>query len=212
MSDEGQAEGQDVEQTTEAPQESGPPEWLGPIQERMEAMSAQQAQIAEQFSQALTPEEEEYELPIYDDDTGELTEDGVRAVVNDYVREQIDAQMAPREAALLKDQRDDAFEALKDEYPELQDQGVVGPLIDAAFRRAQAIDPALIERPEFVDLIEDAFIRSKYNEVRSAQQTDGQREVVLESASGASRAQKAPKEVDWQQRVIDAAKASNPRI
>lgn len=182
------------------------------IYERMDQMSAQQQQMADQFG-ALFAEpqgEEEDEQPEYYDDEGELTEDGVREVVSDFVREQIEAELAPREQAVMIETRDDEWEALKASYPELEDRDTAMAVIADAMQWANAHNPGLIDRPEFVDVIEWVYRAQKYDETAEAQQQQPNR-VVLESAAGAAQDTKNPG-IDWQQRVIDAAKRSQPMI
>lgn len=193
--------------TTAAPTAPAQPEGLDRIYERMDQLAAQQQEIATQFGTVFAPPEEEME---YYDDDGEMTEEGVRAVVSDYVREQVDAQLAPREAQALIVARDDEWEALKESYPELEDRAVAQGVIAEAVRWAQTHNPDLIDRPEFVDVIEWAYRSHKFDEHAEAQAAAAPQGVVLESASGARQDVKG--QVDWQKRVMDAAEQSAPRI
>src|SRR3954465_1680395 len=136
--------------TPESPETTAPPPPapdLDRIYERMDEMSAQQQRIAEQLGQVgeriPAPEEE---LPEFYDETGELTEDGVRAVVNDYVNEQIEARMAPREAQQLTEQRDEEWEALKESVPDFADAKYAQEVIGQAAAWANAHNPGLIDR------------------------------------------------------------------
>jgi hypothetical protein len=193
--------------TTEAPQSDG----LERLYTRMEEMATQQRSIVDQLSSLAPSEEPTADEADYYDDDGGLTEDGARALIADLVREQVDTQMAPREQARMLSERDDAFEALKDEYPELADATVANRVLGRAVRWAQGVDEKLIDRPEFVEVIESFFKAEKFEELRQAQEAEQPRQVVLESAQGAARQQR-PQEPDWQKRVIDAAAQDSPRI
>jgi hypothetical protein len=192
--------------TPEAP--PAQPDGLDRIYERMEEMSAQQRQMAEQFSELAAPPEEE--APEFYDETGELTEDGVRAVVDDYVQQQVDARLAPREAQALTDKRDDEWEALKESTPELDDPKYAQEVIAQAVAWANAHNPDLIDRPEFVDVIEWVHKVRKYDESAAAQTPAG-RGVVLESAAGAAQPSGQPEE-DWGARIVAAAEKLRPQI
>jgi hypothetical protein len=191
--------------TPEAP--PAQPDGLDRIYERMDEMSAQQRQMAQQFTELATPPEEEPE--IYDD-TGELTEDGVRAVVDDYVREQVEARLAPREAQALVSERDEEWDALKESTPELADPKYAQEVIADAVAWANAHNPDLIDRPEFVDVIEWVHKVRKYDESAAAQTPAG-RGVVLESAAGAAQPSGLPEE-DWGERIVKAAERLRPQI
>jgi hypothetical protein len=195
-----------------APQETAPaaPDGFDRINERMEQFGRQQAQIAETLAGLMTPEEEEPDESEFYTDDGELTEEGARAVIADLVREGIQQELGPREAARLKSDRDDAFEALRDEYPELQDDKVANEALGAAIRWAQQNNPAIIETPGFVDVIEMAYKSARFEELR-AQQPEQPRSVVLESAQGA-RQQQRPNEPDWGDRIVKAAQSLRPQI
>lgn len=171
------------------------------IYERMDQMSAQQQQLAEQFGQAFaSPEEEE---PDYYDETGDLTEDGIRSVVSAFVDERLEAAMAPRERAAAIDSRDNEWEALKAQFPELENRELANAVIGDALAWANNHNPELIDRREFVDVIEWVYRARKYEEFSQAQQA-AEPQVVLESAAGAARPTKS-QGIDWQQRIIDAA-------
>jgi hypothetical protein len=88
-------------------------------------------------------------------------------VIGDLVREQIQSELAPREAARSLEQRDDAFEALRDEYPELagrEGRRSRARRRDRAGRRPQ---PGDHRPPGFVDVIEWVY---KARQVRRAAQ------------------------------------------
>jgi hypothetical protein len=211
------APGQEAESTTTAAPESAPVEasattettapssdGLDRLYARMDEMAAQNRQMADDLTQLRQPPEAEEEEVDYYDEQGGLTEDGARALISDLVREQIDTHMAPREQARMVEQRDDAYEALKDEYPELQDEKTAKPILDRAVKWAIGVDERIIERPEFVDVIESFYKAAKFEELRGQQEEHQPRPVVLEGAGGAGRTTRGPQEPDWQKRVIDA--------
>jgi polyhydroxyalkanoate synthesis regulator phasin len=175
-------------QTTAAPPQS---DGLERINARMEEVARQQAQMAESLTQFMAPVEDEDALTDADlyTETGELTEEGARAVIADLVREGIQAELAPRERARQLEQRDDAFEALRDEYPELADDKTAEAALAVATRWAQANNPGIIDTPGFVDVIELAYKATKFDELAQQQAAEQPRTVVLESAQGARQQQ-----------------------
>jgi len=192
---------------TQAPASDG----LERLYARMDQMASQQQQLADTFAQLTAPAEEEEDESLYYDDEGGLTEDGARAVLGQMVDERVEALMAPREKAHALTQRDDAYDALRDEYPELQDEQIAGPVLAAAVQWAQGHNPALIERPEFVDVIEWVYRSNKFESLSAAQAAEQPRPVVLESGSGAARQQR-PQEPDWGDRIVKAAERLRPQI
>lgn len=213
------ATGQEPEAPQEAPSASPEQQTAAPapgsdgferINARMEEFGRQQAHIADTLASLMTPPEEEIDEADYYTDEGELTEDGARAVIADLVREGIQAELAPREKARALSDRDDAFEALREEYPELQDDKIAEQALGAAIRWAQQNNPAIIESPGFVDVIEMAYKSAKFEELASQQAADQPRSVVLESAQGA-RQQQQPGP-DWGDRIVKAAERLRPQI
>jgi len=216
MSAQGQDPAAPAAETAAAPPEGAQPAGLDRVYEQMEAMAAGQKQMLDALTQITAPPEEEDE-PEFDpsefyDETGEMTEEGARALISDMVDQRVEKVMAPREAARLVRERDDLFEALKDEYPQLQDEKIANEVIQKALGWAHTHNKGLIERPEFVDVIEWIY-RSEHGSAPSEDEEEPQpgRTVVLEGASGARRESK-PQQVDWQKRVIDAAQSASTRI
>jgi hypothetical protein len=185
------------------------PDGLDRVYSRMEEMASQQQALIESFQQFAAPPEEEPEL--YDDE-GELTEEGAEALIADLVAKQVETHLAPREAARLVEQRDDAFEALRAEYPELQDDKISREVLAEAIGWANRVDPKIVDRPEFVDVIESFYKARKFEELREREQAEQPRPVILESAAGGGRQQRSSNEPDWQKRVIAAAEKDGPRI
>jgi hypothetical protein len=198
-------------ETTAAPTQGS--DGLERINARMEEVARQQAQMAESLTQFMSPVEEEDELTEADlyTETGELTEEGARAVIADLVREGIQAELAPRERARLLEQRDDAFEALRDEYPDMADDKIAEAALAVATRWAKANDPGIIDTPGFVDVIEMAYKATRFDELAQQQTAEQPRSVVLESAQGA-RQQQQPKGPDWSDRIVKAAERLRPQI
>jgi hypothetical protein len=176
---------------------------------RMDQMATQQQEMASQMSALLTPEEQEEE-PYYYDDEGEITEEGAQALIRDLVSTQVQQALAPHESARLVRQRDDAYEDLKEQYPELADEKVGGSVLQAAIGWANKHNPDLIDKPEFVDLIEWVY-KAEFRTPEAPEQ-EAQRRVELESAGGAGgRGRKQP-EVDWGDRIVKAAERLRPQI
>jgi polyhydroxyalkanoate synthesis regulator phasin len=187
------------------------PEGLDRLYERMDQVASQQAALAENFQQLMQPEEEEADESDFYTDDGELTEDGARAVISDLVREQIQSEMAPREQAAAINARDRGYEALREEYPELQDEKVAEAVLADAIGWARSHNPAIIETPGFVDVIEWVYQARQLHTLRAAQEAEQPRSVVLESAQGARR-QQQPNEPDWSDRIVKAAERLRPQI
>jgi hypothetical protein len=185
----------------------GQPDGLDRIYERMEEMTAQQRQMAEQFAELVAPPEEEPELY---DDSGELTEEGAWAALQEAVSQQVDQRLAPLQAQALETERNQAWEDLKDDVPELGDAKYAREVIDQAVAWANAHNPDLIDRPEFVDVVEWIHKVRKYDESAAAQTPAG-RGVVLESAAGAAQPSGQPEE-DWGDRIVKAAERLRPQI
>ena len=197
------------ETTPETTPTTAPDLGLDRLYSQMDRMAAQQREFMESVSQQLAPPEDEEEVEFYTD-TGELSEDGARAILQGLVEEQLEARLAPREAARLVNERDDAYEALKDEYPDLLNPQIAERVLNRSVQWAHAHNPALIDRPEFVDVIEAFYKAEKFDELRAAQAAEQPRPVVLESANGA-RAQTQPG-VDWGERIVKAAERLKPQI
>lgn len=200
------------EPTTTTTTEAAPPGGLDKLYERMDSMAAQQREFMQSVSAQLTPAEEDDEpdpADYYGED-GSLTEEGARQVIKELVDEQVQAQLAPQEAARLIERRDEAYEALQDEYPELADPKVAERVLQSAISWAQG-NQSLIDRPEFVDVIEWVYTHGKYHELQEAQTAAQPRSVVLESAQGAAR-QTQQQGPDWGDRIVKAAERLRPQI
>lgn len=175
---------------------------------RMDEMSTQQRQMAEQMASVLNPPEVEEE-PEYYDDSGAMTEEGAQALIRDLVNAQVSEALKPQEAARLVRERDDAYEDLKDSYPELADEKIGGQVLQAAIGWAQRHNPDLIDRPEFVDLIEWVY-KAEFR-TEQAPAIEQARRVELESAAGGGNRPAKP-EVDWGDRIVKAAERLRPQI
>lgn len=176
---------------------------------RMDEVATTQQQMAQQMAALTNPPEIEEDLILYDDETGELTEEGAQQLIRDLVNTQVKEALAPREKAQMIRDRDSAYEDLKDDYPELADEKIGGQVLQAAISWAQRHNPDLIDRPEFVDLIEWVY-KSDFR-TPEAPEVEQARRVELESASGAGGRQKKP-EVDWGDRIVKAAERLRPQI
>jgi hypothetical protein len=118
--------------------------------------------------------------------------------------------LAPREKAALVRQRDSDYEDLKDSYPELADPKVGTQVLNAAIGWAQKHNPDLIDKPEFVDLIEWVY-KSDFRTPEAPEQ-EAARRVELESASGAGGRASAKPQTDWGDRIVKAAERLRPSI
>lgn len=205
-----QADGQEqqqqqTEQTTDA-------DGLSAIRARMDEMAAQQEQLVQMFTPAEDEEDgQEFDPSEFYDEDGDLTDEGARALIGELVAEQVNEQLAPREQARAMQDRDAAFDDLRDEYPGLQDDKIAGQAIGQALEWANTHAPELIDTPAFIDLIEQAYVGMQYRErVDSERSTQNDRQVVLESAQGSRPSD--DQQVDWGQRIVDAAARLRPQI
>lgn len=205
--------GTEAPEATEATETEAPSGGLDRLYERMDQMSGAQQRFMEEMTQRLAPEPEEEadDESLYYTDDGDLTEDGARALISNLVEERVQALMEPREKARMVEQRDEAFEALREDYPDLQDDAVANRVLGAAIRWAQQTNAEIVDRPEFVDVIEAFFKAEKYEEMRQTQAAEQPRPVVLESGRGA-RQQQRPSEPDWGDRIVKAAESLRPQI
>jgi hypothetical protein len=225
MSDQsGTAEGQ----PNEAPEQSSgtgseSPEWLGPINTRMDELRDQNASIVERLEQFQQPEEgleyeddEDGEGGFTEDDFdehGDYTAEGARKALAGVVDERLQGEFAKRDAVIALEQREDAFEALREEISELQDDKTAARLVrETAEWCARTGNEHIIDRPEFVELLEDRFVREQYQQrVNAERESEPEREVMLESAAGAG-APSGKKEPDWGERIVKAAERLRPQI
>ena len=186
---------------------------LDRIHDRMEEMAANQQALAEAINQNYYADDEDYdddedEEPVeFEDENGQLTEDGARALIADMVAEQVADQLSPRDYANQIAERDESFDDLRDEIPELQDDRIAGAVLSRALDWASNVDPGIVDRPEFVDLIEATYKAMKYDEGPSE---PSEREVVLGSAQGA--APQGRDDDDWEARIVQAAERQRPKI
>jgi len=214
MSATGQGDSAPPPEAPAAAPESAPPETAAPAPDfdrlfsRMDQMATQQRQMAEQMSTMLNPPEVDEE-PILYDDTGELTEEGAQQLIRDLVNTQVQEALAPREQARLIRERDELYEDLKETYPELADEKVGAEVLQAAIGWASRHNPDLIDRPEFVDLIEWVY-KSDFRTPEAPEVE--QRRVELESGAGGGARRPAKPEVDWGDRIVKAAERLRPTI
>lgn len=221
MSDQsGTAEGQPNEAPEQSSGGSEPPEWLGAINTRMDELRDQNASIVERLesNQQQQPEYEFDENEDFDeddflDDDGNYTPEGARKALQGVVDERLQGEFAKRDAVVALEQREDAFEALREEIPELQDDKTAARLVrETAEWCARTGNGHIIDRPEFVELLEDRFVREQYHErVNAERESEPEREVMLESAAGAG-APSGKKEPDWGERIVKAAESLRPQI
>jgi hypothetical protein len=192
------------------PAPSGPPEWLGPIEERMNELRDQMAEQNEQFSTLMAPpEEEEPEFEIYDDE-GDLTPEAAQAIIDQRVNQALEQRWSEHQATEALNLRNIAYEELKERIPALQDDRVVGPIVqDVAESLREAGYEGVIETPKFVELIEQAYKAQLYDE--HAASASPAPSIVLESGAGAAP-QRKEDEVDWGERIVKAAERLSPKI
>jgi hypothetical protein len=191
---------------------AAPDQGLERLFARMDEMAGQVSGIVQRvdgITQLVTPPEEE---PEFYDDTGGLTEDGARALIQGIVDERVSETLAPREQARMIERRDEEYDALRERYPALDDPETANRVLQSAIRWANAVGhPEIIDRPEFVEIIEDRYIRERYDTLAESE-ADQPRSVVLESGQGAARQQQQANEPDWSQRITDAASRLRPQI
>lgn len=209
----------------DTPTTSEPPEWLAGIEGRMDELASQQYEIAQQFQEALSerpvyvdPEEEAApeglpEEEWYDDD-GDLTPQAAEQIIDQRVSERLSEQLGLRDAAAQVQARDEAYEDLVAEYPDLDEVGA-DIVTDLVRELTEAGRAEVIEHPVFVDLVEARYKASLYdkrsNEAPS-DEVEPRRGVMLEAAGGGSPTRGRDDQEDWQARIVEAARAQQPDI
>ena len=212
MSDQG-----DAPETTET-QEA--PDWLAPIQERMDELRDQNLAL-QQYVGGLyqTDDDDEYEdddepyLAEEDmlDEEGQITPEAAQALIAGVVGEQLDSRLSERDAIDAIEVRNDAYEDLCEEYPDLSDPDIARPLVlGLAAELEQSGNGYVVDTPQFVDLIERTYKAMQYDE-RAAQEQPARRGVVLESGQGAALGDSS-QDVDWGDRILKAAERLRPQI
>lgn len=202
-SDAGQTEG------TEATEQQAGLD-LAPIMERMDGIGS----TIEQLRASLTPAEEaeaeeEFDYTsLFEDADAESPQfdpQAVQQMIQQEAQRLIEAQMAPMTEQIRNIQVGLDAEQLVAKYPDLNDDAVVGPVVQAAQALAEAVgDPSLAQNPQVVELI--------YKAQRADKQAAGERPVGaeqgfdLERAGGAGPAAVEP---NIAERVITAAKSQN---
>ena len=203
-----------------------PPEWLGPIEARMDELRDQQAELVERLGNgyddidyynddfAQDPDDEDWEaLGIEPSDLDEIEgEDGEGVDIFDLINQSIDSRLAVVEADELVEQREDDFDDLRDEYPLLQHEPTARAIVNRAAELANAWNPAVIERPEFVNLIELVTKAAMADRAIAEQRPGEQPRVVLEAGVGATPHDHRPQQADWGDRIVAAAERLRPRI
>jgi hypothetical protein len=192
---------------TAAPEAAPPaqPDGLDRIYERMEEMSAQQRQMAEQLGRTRRAARGGARVLRRNG----RADRGRRAGRGRRLRPRAGRRPAgAARGAGPVEKRDEEWEALKESTPELADPKYAQEVIAHAVAWANAHNPDLIDRPEFVDVIEWVHKVRKYDESAAAQTPAG-RGVVLESAAGAAQPSGLPEE-DWGERIVKAAEAPSP--
>ena len=207
---------------------------LGPIYDRMDLLAQQNQALVEAFQQAaagydadadgydddeyddeaLSPEERAELDELDDEDDGEPSD--VFDLIDHSVQRHLGDAAASLSAERAHEEREQAFDDLRDAMPLLQDETVALPIVARAQELANAWDPSLIGRPEFVELIRLvtlAAIGGRATREQSAQQSM-QRRIELESASGGGQlsSDRGPSEPDWGARVVQAAERLRARV
>ena len=212
MSDQGTPETEANPQTeTEAPAESGRPDWLDPIEQRMDELRDQNMAIADQFRQMQPVEDDEdFDIDELYGDDGELTPEAAQALIDQRVNEAVSSQLSQRDAANALEQREYAFDDLRERVPALQDDRYAAQIVREVAGDLEGPGyGALVKTPLFVDLIEQRHKAGKFDEQAAAEQPPP-RGVVLESAQGAAPQQQDQE--DWGERIVKAAERLRPKI
>jgi hypothetical protein len=116
-----------------------------------------------------------------------------------------------QDAERALEDREDAFEELREALPVLQDEQTAMRVVQAAADFAERWNPNLVNGPEFVQLVEMIALAGIAEQAAARERSAPEAKVVqLEGASGARPAQ--PAEPDWGQRMLDAAERIRPMI
>jgi hypothetical protein len=212
MSDQS-ATGDNAPEVTETTPE-GPPEWLGPIQQRMEEQAEQMAQMNDAISGLYygDDDDDDDEEPVEYDSDEDAEAAAARKFVGDEVESRVEARFAKEKAERALDERNALFAELQNEIPALQDPKYARELVTAAAQKLKdhGLDAA-INTPYIVEVIEDMHNLKAGLEDRAGQEGQApEKDVVLESGSGAAPQQQ--EEEDWGDRIVKAAEALRPTI
>jgi hypothetical protein len=215
------------------------PAWLEPITDRMEELADQNYAIAQELAAQRGDEDEgedyyedeygaenaddDYEFVDPDDAGEDLGSDFIPADLFGLVDHALDNRLAMADAEQAIEQRDQLFDALRAEFPDLLSGERGLEIVWRANGIAEAISPGLVETPAFVQLIaavakselleEAQGYESRPPPPRRERSANGSRPLELEAAGGGSGPTMRPSEDEhWQQRVIDTAKRLRPDI
>lgn len=220
MSDQsGTADGQPTTENAEAPEKSAEPEaapaWLAPIQERMDELGDSTSRLAEQVAGLQYTDDDDYDE---DEDDDLYTDDDERQARREQreafelIGGVVDERLAQQNYAAALDAGEEAWEMLRDEIPELADEKTARQYVGEVAEWCERVGAEhLIGTAEFVDLVEQRYRQGNPAAAAADGGESGQREVVLESAGGAS-APSGSNEPDWGQRIVDAAERLRPQI
>jgi len=171
----------------------------------MDELRDQQAELVERLGNGYDdygsddgydedPSDEDWEgLGIDPAELEQAEGDGGEGVdIFDLIDRSIDSRLADVEAEQLFEQREDDFDDLRDEYPLLQHEPTARAIVNRAAELANNWNPAVIERPEFVSLIELVTKAAMADRAVAEQRPGEQPRVQLEAATGAGQHDRQP--------------------
>lgn len=198
------AEGTEQATTTEAP----PSFDTSKLEERMEAQARQMQEQLAQLQERLPAPTEEDEL-LEPGDDGYEDQEATKAL-DAWFEERFKERMEPLQQQQMVERRNDEYDALLEDYPEMQDEQFAKPIIARATELARSLNPDAVNRPEFVDLIEAVYKAHVADQRAAREKPAGERkEVVLEGAGGAAPSE--PEE-DLAARIVAAGNSSSELV
>jgi hypothetical protein len=208
------------------------PDWLGPIQQRMDELGMTTAQIAQaleldgddgqdeldwdnltdaELGAALAPELGDELDEGYEEGDAEGDEPDEVERLADAIEQRFRSHEDARDAF---EEREDAFDELRESLPILQNEQIARRVVGRARDLATSWDPSLIEKPAFVGLVELVALASIAEQVREREAAHVEpRPVQLEAASGAvPQPDRRDESEKWGDRIVQAARALRPQI
>lgn len=188
-------------------QERQEPSYEDRLNDRLEELARQNQALMERFEQYQVDDDddddEEYEP---DPDDPEYDEWAQQKALEDLINERVQQALTPLQQQQQIEQRNQAYNALVDQYPQMADEKFASSIVGAAADLADQIglDP---NSPRFVDLIQLQYKAHVADEAAKQEKPAGQRpEVRLESGGGAAP---ADRDEEIQDRMSNSGQNAN---
>jgi hypothetical protein len=198
----------DVEQT-EGQQETKTDDYQSRIDSRLEEMSRTIQELAQRpVYEPQAEEDDEDPYPLEEGEDG-FDEQEAQRFLQELVDKQVAERLQPLQQQQANEKRDQAYDKLKQDFPEFENEDVARKYIGLAVSDLEDLNPAAIEDHRLVKWAEKLYKADKADE-RAAQETPPQRTTSLESSGGAAPSENDGE--DLQDRLIRAYQQSHTQI